>query len=87
MAKFAPENTITFSGFSKSFAMTGWRIGYMIAPSYVSEIAKLINENITYSAPSISQQAGIHALQHADELIPEVVNVFKERLAYVKKTG
>jgi len=85
MAKFAPENTITFSGFSKSFAMTGWRIGYMIAPSYVSEIAKLINESITYSAPSISQQAGIYALQHADELIPEVVDVFKERLAYVKK--
>lgn len=85
MATFAPENTITFSGFSKSFAMTGWRIGYMIAPTYVSETTKLINENITYSAPSISQQAGIYALEHADELIPEVVNVFKERLNYVKQ--
>lgn len=85
MATFAPENTITFSGFSKSFAMTGWRIGYMIAPTYVSETAKLINENITYSAPAISQQAGIYALNHANELIPEVVNVFKERLNYVKQ--
>ncbi|AYW48638.1 aspartate aminotransferase [Tetragenococcus osmophilus] len=85
MATFAPENTITFSGFSKSFAMTGWRIGYMIAPTYISETAKLINENITYSAPSISQQAGIYALNHANELIPEVTGVFKERLEYVKK--
>lgn len=85
MATFAPENTITFSGFSKSFAMTGWRIGYMIAPSYVSQTTKLINENITYSAPSISQQAGIYALEHANELTPKVVNVFKERLDYVKK--
>lgn len=85
MATFAPENTITFSGFSKSFAMTGWRIGYMIAPTYVSQTAKLINENITYSAPSISQQAGIYALKNASKLIPEVTNVFKQRLDYVKK--
>ncbi|KAF1302464.1 pyridoxal phosphate-dependent aminotransferase [Enterococcus saccharolyticus] len=85
MATFAPEHTITFSGFSKAFAMTGWRIGYMISPSYVNDIARQINENITYSAPSLSQQAGIYALQHADELVPKVTNVFKERLNYVKK--
>lgn len=85
MATFAPENTITFSGFSKSFAMTGWRIGYMIAPTYISETAKLINESITYSAPSISQQAGIYALNHAHEFVPDVVNVFNKRLDYVKQ--
>lgn len=83
MATFAPENTITFSSFSKAFAMTGWRIGYMIAPAYINDAAKLINESITYSAPSPSQQAGIYALNHADLLVPEVVSVFKQRLEYV----
>ena len=39
MATFAPENTITFGSFSKAFAMTGWRIGYMIAPDYINEVA------------------------------------------------
>ncbi|MGC6767309.1 pyridoxal phosphate-dependent aminotransferase [Enterococcus sp. LJL51] len=85
MAVFAPEHTITFSSFSKAFAMTGWRIGYMIAPSYINQAAKLINESVTYSAPSPSQQAGIYALAHAETLIPEVVSVFKERLEYVEK--
>ncbi|MTD37502.1 pyridoxal phosphate-dependent aminotransferase [Erwinia sp. CPCC 100877] len=85
MATFAPENTITFSSFSKAFAMTGWRIGYMIAPAYINEAAKLINESITYSAPSPSQQAGIYALNHADVLVPEVVAVFKKRLEYVEQ--
>ncbi|WP_207694633.1 aspartate aminotransferase [Enterococcus sp. DIV0212c] len=85
MATFAPENTITFSSFSKAFAMTGWRIGYMIAPDYINEAAKLINESITYSAPSPSQQAGIFALNHADTLVPAVVSVFKERLEYIAK--
>lgn len=85
MATFAPEHTITFSGFSKAFAMTGWRIGYMIAPAYVNDVVRQINENVTFSAPAISQQAGIYALKHSEELVPKVVNVFQQRLEYVKK--
>lgn len=85
MATFAPENTITFSSFSKAFAMTGWRIGYMIAPEYINDAAKLINESITYSAPSPSQQAGIYALNHSESLVPKVVSVFKERLEYIEQ--
>ncbi|WP_291290795.1 pyridoxal phosphate-dependent aminotransferase [Enterococcus sp.] len=83
MATFAPERTITFSSFSKAFAMTGWRIGYMIAPSAVNQVAKLINESIAYSAPTPSQRAGIYALTHYDALVPKVVETFKERLTYV----
>ncbi len=85
MARLAPENTITISGVSKGFAMTGWRLGYMIAPAYINQIAGLINENITYSAPTASQRAGIYALMHYEQLVPPVVAVFKERLAYVEK--
>lgn len=85
MASFAPENTITFSSFSKAFAMTGWRIGYLVAPAYINQAVKLINESITFSAPSPSQQAGIYALAHAEELVPPVVTIFKERLEYIQQ--
>ena len=85
MATFAPDHTITFSSFSKAFAMTGWRIGYMISPSYINEACKLLNEDITYSAPTPSQRAGIYALDHAEELVPKVVAVFQERLNYVEE--
>ncbi|MGM0096613.1 aspartate aminotransferase [Enterococcus sp. DIV1083b] len=85
MAAFAPENTITFSSFSKAFAMTGWRIGYMIAPESINLTAKLINEAIAYSAPTPSQRAGIYALNHYDTLVPQVVAVFTERLTYIEQ--
>ncbi|WP_163655787.1 pyridoxal phosphate-dependent aminotransferase [Listeria sp. PSOL-1] len=85
MATFAPKHTITFGSLSKNFAMTGWRIGYMIAPDYVNEAAKLINEGITYSAPTPSQRAAIYALNHAEEFIPQVTNVFQKRLEYIVK--
>ena len=78
-------NTITFSSFSKAFAMTGWRIGYMIAPESINLTAKLINEAIAYSAPTPSQRAGIYALNHYDTLVPQVVAVFKERLTYIEQ--
>lgn len=85
MATFAPNHTITFSSFSKAFAMTGWRIGYMIAPDYINAACKLLNEDITFSAPTPSQRAGIYALNNYQELVPEVVAVFKVRLEYVEK--
>lgn len=85
MARLAPENTITISGVSKGFAMTGWRLGYMIAPAYINQIAGMINESITYSAPTASQRGAIYALKHYEELVPPTVEVFKERLAYIEK--
>ena len=85
MATYAPDHTITFSSFSKAFAMTGWRIGYMIAPEYINSACKLLNEDITFSAPTPSQRAGIYALNNYQDLVPEVVAVFKERLEYVEK--
>lgn len=85
MATYAPDHTVTFGSLSKNFAMTGWRIGYMVAPSYLNTAAKLLNEGITYSAPTPSQRAAIYALNHAEELIPKVSSVFKERLEYIEK--
>lgn len=85
MASLAPEHTITFSSFSKTFAMTGWRIGYMIAPVYVNQVIKQINESVTYSAPAPSQQAGIYALNHYETLAEKSRQLFAKRLAYIEK--
>lgn len=85
MASLAPDNTITFSSFSKTFAMTGWRIGYMIAPKYINDACHLLSEDVTYSAPTPSQRAGIYALDHYQDVSKEVVHLFKERLEYIEK--
>ncbi|MBC2325769.1 pyridoxal phosphate-dependent aminotransferase [Listeria booriae] len=85
MATFAPKHTITLGSLSKNFAMTGWRIGYMIAENYIIETVKSINEGITFSAPTPSQRAAIHALNGAEGFIPTVTKTFQERLEYVDK--
>ena len=85
MARFAPNHTLTFGSFSKSFAMTGWRLGYVIAPNYIIEAISLLNENVAYSAPTISQRAGIYALNHAERFIPSMTKLFAERLAFINK--
>lgn len=83
MVKYAPENVITLGSFSKSYAMTGWRIGYLIGPEYLTSAARLVNEGITYSAPAPSQNAALYAIQHADEIIPPFAKAFRERLTYI----
>jgi aspartate aminotransferase len=63
----ALKNTIILSGFSKSFAMTGWRIGFMIASDDIIEAADTFQQQTITCAPSISQQAAIFALDHYEE--------------------
>ena len=76
------ERTITISSFSKNFAMTGWRIGYILAPDYIISTVKDINENNVFSAPSISQRAALHALRMRKEICPPIANEIKNRMAY-----
>ncbi|MEI8345959.1 MAG: pyridoxal phosphate-dependent aminotransferase [Pseudomonadota bacterium] len=63
MLKFQ-KDTILLSGFSKSYAMTGWRLGYMVLPKKLVSIASKIHQNIMISAPHFVQDAGIAALKH-----------------------
>lgn len=76
------ERTITISSFSKNFAMTGWRIGYILAPDFIIKIVKDINENNVFTAPSISQRAALHALRMRKEICPPIVNEIKDRMMY-----
>ena len=53
------ERTMTVNGFSKAFAMTGWRVGYLAAPSHIAKAAATIQSQSTSGASSIAQHAGM----------------------------
>lgn len=76
------ERTVTINSFSKNYTMTGWRIGNIIAPPQIIKTIQQINENVMFTAPSISQRAAIYALRHRAELQPPMVKEYKERTYY-----
>ena len=73
--------TITINGVSKTYAMTGWRVGYLAAPKDVAKAIDSFQSHATSNACSISQYATIEALQSSDEEIAGMVNVFDNRRA------
>ncbi|MCR5134075.1 MAG: pyridoxal phosphate-dependent aminotransferase [Clostridiales bacterium] len=76
------ERTIVINSFSKNFTMTGWRVGNINAPDYIIKIVQQINENVVFTAPSISQRAAIFALQHREEVQPPMIEEYKKRMFY-----
>lgn len=77
------EKTITINGFSKAFAMTGWRLGYMAAPRCVIDAAKKIQSQTTSGPSNISQHAGLKALVLDSESIDVMVSEFRRRRDFV----
>ena len=73
------ERTITVNGFSKAFAMTGWRLGYMAAPEPIAQASAKIQGQFTSAPSSISQKAGVAALEMDLEPVHEMVAAFKRR--------
>ncbi|MCC5909064.1 MAG: pyridoxal phosphate-dependent aminotransferase [Clostridiaceae bacterium] len=76
------ERTITIGSFSKDYAMTGWRIGYVLAPDFIIKTMKDVNENNVFTAPSISQRAALHALRLRDTVQPSMIEEYKKRIYY-----
>lgn len=76
------DRTITINSFSKNFVMTGWRIGNIIAPAHIIGVIQQINENLVFTAPSMSQRAAIYALQHRQELQTPIIKEFRDRMNY-----
>lgn len=76
------ERTIILNSFSKNFTMTGWRVGNIIAPDYIIRTIQQINENVVFTAPSISQRAAIYALRHRKEIQPAMVEEYRSRMFY-----
>lgn len=67
------DRLVVVHSFSKSFLMTGWRLGWMVAPAeFIAHMGKLIEFN-TSCAPVFVQRAGIAGLAHADEFVPGLV--------------
>jgi aminotransferase len=79
------ENTIFLGGFSKAYAMTGWRVGYAAAPSYIVSAMTKIHQYTIMSAPTMSQVAALEALRGGEASIREMVEDYdKRRLVMVK---
>lgn len=83
------ERTLTVNGFSKAFAMTGWRLGYLAGPKHFVAACGKIQSQFTSGASSISQKAGIAALGmgHAGgETVATMVKAFEERRDFLVRS-
>jgi len=76
------DRTVIINSFSKNFTMTGWRIGNIIACREIIQTVQLINENVVFTAPSISQRAAIHALRNRDKVQPPMIAEYRDRMFY-----
>lgn len=76
------DKVITVGSFSKDFAMTGWRIGFIVAPNYMINCMKILNESICYAPSSISQRAGIYALRHRKSIQEDIIKEYRDRVYY-----
>jgi len=77
------ENAFVINGFSKRFAMTGMRLGYLIAPKEYMRSLQILQQNLFICAPSTAQKGGIAALTKADEDVITMRNIYNERRLYM----
>jgi len=77
------DRAFVLNGFSKLYAMTGWRLGYIIAPIEFVRPMQKIQQNFFISAGSIAQWAGVAALKKADRDVEEMRAVYDERRRYM----
>ncbi len=71
--------TATVNGFSKAYAMTGWRLGYLAAPGWWSGAAAKVQSQLTSGASSISQYASLAAFTMGPEPVQAMVDAFRQR--------
>ena len=73
------ERTITVNGFSKAYAMTGWRLGYLTAPPEILKLLLKIQSHSVSSATTFVQYGGLEALQGPQDSVKAMVDRFKVR--------
>ena len=73
------ERTVTLSGFSKAFAMTGWRLGYVCAPPEITAATLKIHQYVMLSSPTMSQYAALEALKHGEDAMREMIREYHLR--------
>lgn len=73
------ERTIVINGFSKSYAMTGWRLGYACGPKLIMEQILKIHQFAIMCAPTTSQYAAVEALRHGDDDVEKMRTAYNQR--------
>lgn len=79
------ERTVVINGFSKSFAMTGWRLGYAAAPREIIRQMTKIHQYIIMSSPTTSQYAAIEALRNGMEDVERMRESYNQRRRFLVK--
>jgi aminotransferase len=79
------ERTITLNGFSKSYAMTGWRVGYLAAPAEFVRMLIEPRHTLSINATTSSQWAALAALTGPQDAVLEMLKIYRERRAYMMK--
>ncbi len=79
------ERTVLINGFSKAYAMTGWRIGYAAAPELILTQMLKIHQFAIMCAPTTSQYAAVEALKNGDEDIARMKKAYDERRKYLMR--
>jgi aminotransferase len=77
------ERTVTINGFSKAFAMTGWRLGYACAPRGIMDQMVKLHQFAIMCAPTNSQFAAIEALKNCDSDVERMVEAYNQRRRYL----
>jgi aspartate/methionine/tyrosine aminotransferase len=79
------DRTFTLNSFSKTYAMTGWRIGYVACPRGISRALLTVHQNLAICAPSFAQYACIEALESSQECIDAMLKEYARRRALVSQ--
>jgi aminotransferase len=77
------ERTVVFNGFSKAYAMTGLRLGYVLAPPEATTAMNRIHQYTMLSAPTTAQYAAIEALESCDDAVAEMKSQYNRRRNFV----
>jgi aminotransferase len=73
------ERTVLIGGFSKAYAMTGWRLGWICAPAALAEAVMKVHQYVMMSAPTAAQYAGLAALEAGEPFVLEMVAEYGRR--------
>ena len=77
------ERTVLINGFSKSYAMTGWRLGYVAAPELILQQMLKIHQFAIMCAPTTSQYAAVEALRHGDDDVARMREAYDQRRKFL----
>lgn len=73
------DRTVLLQGFSKAYAMTGWRVGYIAAPADIMKMMRLVHQYTIMCAPTVSQHAALAALREGEPYVQEMVAEYDRR--------